>query len=49
MLKNEEKVRVLSIKWIKCALYRKKTKKKFGDSEKSSTFATAFREMLLRN
>ena len=33
--------------WAKCAIFAKKIAEKFGSSEKSSTFAPAFRGILL--
>ena len=36
-------------KWAKCTFFSKKNEEKFGNSEKSSTFALAFRGTLLSN
>ena len=38
-----------SLKRAKCTFFFKKIEEKFGNSEKSSTFALAFRGMLLSN
>ena len=42
-----EKGAFLPEKWAKCIFFSKKVQEKFGNSEKSSTFALAFRGTLL--